>query len=145
MFERQLQAARDRYATAIKDLPKAALAAFLAAVEPGGPADDFTSFPVTCPACVRQGLLSGVPEPEWEPDWDYADGQSYVAGMYVDSITLRASGFECPVCRLTLADATLELADLGTVTFRDAAFDSQLASAHFRRIEAEDWSEDWDR
>jgi hypothetical protein len=59
--------------------------------------------------------------------------------MYVDSITLRASGFECPVCRLTLEDTTLELAGFDTVTFRDAAFDSPLAYAHFRRIEAEDW------
>lgn len=139
LFERQLQAARDRYASVIKHRPKVALAAFLAAVEPRGPADDFTSFPVTCPACERQGILSGTPEPEWEPDWDYADGQSYIAGMYVDSITLRTSGFECPVCRLTLEDATLELAGLDTVTFRDAAFDSHLAYAHFRRIEAEDW------
>lgn len=62
--------------------------------------------------------------------------------MYVDSITLRASGFECPVCRLTLEDETIELADLDTITFREAAFDSQLAYAHFRRIEAEDWNED---
>jgi hypothetical protein len=32
--------------------------------------------------------------------------------MYIDTITLLPSGFECPVVRLILADATLELADL---------------------------------
>lgn len=65
--------------------------------------------------------------------------------MYVDSIKLWASAFECPVCRLVLEDATLEQADLDIVTFRQPAFDGQLAYNHFRRMEAEDQLADWDR
>ncbi|TME83578.1 MAG: hypothetical protein E6I45_03380 [Chloroflexi bacterium] len=85
-----------------------------------------------------------VPSQTWNP-WDYADGQTYVAGMFVDSIKLRASAFECPVCRLVLQDATLEQADLNTVIFRQPAFDGQLAYSQFRRVEAEDQLGDWDR
>ncbi len=97
------------------------------------------TFPFTCPACGHLGLLTGTPEPDWEADWDYGDAQSYIAGVYVDSITLHASGFECRVCRLTLDDAALELAELDVMTFREGAYDLSRASRHFRRLEAEDW------
>jgi hypothetical protein len=137
-FERQLQRARDQYAARLAGIPNDALAAVLAALEPAGPSDDFTEFPFECPACSHRGLLVGEPEPEWEPDWDYGDGQAFIAGMLVASITLRASEFSCRICGLTLTDSGLELAELDSVRFADPAFDGHLAYVHFRRLEAED-------
>jgi hypothetical protein len=138
LFERQLRRARDQYASTVAGLPDNALPAVLKALEPAGPSDDFTEFPVECPACLHQGVLTGEPEPEWEPDWDYGDGQTYIAGMYVASITLRASEFTCRICKLSLAGAGLELAHLDSMTFADPWFDGHLAYVYFRRLEAED-------
>jgi hypothetical protein len=142
-YERALRAARDRFALRVRDMTQQAIGAFLAAVEPTGPTANFAAFPATCPACEHTGLLTGESEPDWAPDWDDADGQNYVAGMYVESITLRASRFECPACNLTLVDEELALADLDTQTFSSQAFDSQLAYVYFRRLEAEAWYDDY--
>ena len=55
-----------------------------------------------CPACGFEGLLAGDSElREGEPDWDYADGQAYLAGLPV-SLWLTAECFRCFVCDLHL-------------------------------------------
>jgi hypothetical protein len=101
-FRRRVAAARLSYDAWATRLAEAALPAVLAALEPTGPEEDFTGFPVDCPACGHVGMLFGEPEPDWEADWDVEGGEGYVVGAYVDSIQLIANGFECPVYRLTL-------------------------------------------
>lgn len=65
---------------------------------------------VQCPACGKQGLVSGSFDVEWEADYD--DDGTQIAGYPV--VTLTPSSFICNLCGLTLADtAELKAAGLG--------------------------------
>jgi hypothetical protein len=65
---------------------------------------------VKCPACDKQGLVTGSFDVEWEADYD--DDGSAVAGYPV--VTLAPSSFICNLCGLTLADTSeLKAAGLG--------------------------------
>jgi hypothetical protein len=142
LYHRQVQACRDRYLAWVGEIDERGLRPVLAALEPTGPSDDFTSFPIECPACGHLGTLHGDPEPEWEPDYDVADGEGYISGMYVGSINFQGHGFECKVCRLVL-DEGLEFAGLDSKVFRDDDYDVSHASSHFRRLEYEDEEGDY--
>lgn len=143
LYHRQVQACRDRYLAWVGEIDERGLRPILAALEPTGPSDDFSSFPIECPACGHLGTLHGDPEPDWEPDYDIADGVGYISGMYVGSINFQGHGFECKVCRLVL-DEGLELAGLDSKVFGDDDYDVSHASSHFRRLEYEDEDEDRD-
>jgi hypothetical protein len=56
---------------------------------------------VDCPGCGRQALTSGSYDVDWEPDYDYADGETYVAGAY-PVVTFRPGYLHCRVCDLEL-------------------------------------------
>lgn len=66
---------------------------------------------IDCPLCSAIGLAWGSTEVEWKPDWDYADGQSYIAGGYPE-VTFFPGGFVCRACELEL-DGEAELAAAG--------------------------------
>jgi hypothetical protein len=39
------------------------------------------------------GAVAGGPSPDSEADWDFGDAMAYVAGPYIDSITLSGTTF----------------------------------------------------
>jgi hypothetical protein len=75
-YQRRLQAAKERFAGYASRMEPAALEAYVAAATPIAPGAEFDSALVPCPACGHGGLITGESDPEWEPDWDYSDGQA---------------------------------------------------------------------
>ena len=136
-YKRKVQAAKDRYARTITTMNHASLVAFLAAVAATSLSEPFESAPVECPACGHPGWLAGSPEPDWEADYDVADGEGYVSGVYVSAIQLRASGFDCPTCGLSLDTSLLPIAELDQVTVNAEDFDVSEATTFFQRQLAE--------
>ena len=132
MYERRLQAARDRFADLSLRLQDE-IDTLRAAVQPSGPSADFASFPVTCPACDSVGTVYGNPDPDWEADWDYGDGMAYIAGAYLDTISLYGASFDCRVCGLSLYGPLLDAAGIETTFKHDDDFDSSAASDYFAR------------
>jgi hypothetical protein len=55
-----------------------------------------------CPACGTLSLITGTVDVDWEPDWDFADGESYIAGAY-PAVTFYPSSLECRACGLALS------------------------------------------
>jgi len=70
----------------------------------------------TCPACGHNARVEGELDPEFEPDWDVADGEPYVAGM-AGTVYFVADRFACPICKLHL-DGADELEAVGEVETR---------------------------
>jgi hypothetical protein len=94
--------------------------------------DDFGEIPRDCPACGYVGTLYvGLAEPDWEPDYDVADGQAYVTGLYVGSIRISGREFNCRVCGLALEDRDLELAGMGDFKLKEGEFDVDMAQRAF--------------
>lgn len=56
---------------------------------------------VNCPACERLALVDGSIRVRWEADWDYSDGESWIAGVY-PGVTFSPARLECRVCGLYL-------------------------------------------
>jgi len=54
-----------------------------------------------CPACSTPALVDAAISVDWEPDWDYADGESYIAGFYPD-VTIFPRTLKCRACGLNL-------------------------------------------
>jgi hypothetical protein len=55
----------------------------------------------SCPACDCRALVHGSYDVDWQPDWDYADGEDYVAGAY-PVVQFSPGGLECRACDLEL-------------------------------------------
>lgn len=77
-----------------------------------------------CPACGQDGLLHGGTEIDLEPDFDYDDGTTYVAGVG-GTVVMYPAEFECRFCGLRFATRLdLEAAGLQTqIEVRDATDD----------------------
>lgn len=140
-YQRRTQTARDRFADLTAAMDEVQLGAFVTALEPSAASVDYSAFPVQCPACESTGEVFGGPSPNWEPDWDVADGMAYAANAYVDSITLDNAAFQCRVCGLTLSGPMLELGGLGTTFSHKDSFDTSTASEFFTRQIMDDY---WD-
>jgi hypothetical protein len=56
---------------------------------------------VDCPACSRRALTRGSYDVEWEADYDVADGEGYIAGVY-PVVTYSPGHLDCRVCGLEL-------------------------------------------
>lgn len=56
---------------------------------------------LACPACSTPALVEGTIDVDWQPDWDYADGESYIAGAYPE-VTIFPQRLECRACGLRL-------------------------------------------
>jgi hypothetical protein len=137
-YQRRLQAAKERFERRIAAMDEAGRAAFIAAVAPRPPGDEFDSAVATCPACGHPGLVTGAAEPEWEPDFDVADGEGYIAGVYVKSIDISPDSFECQACGLSLDASLIPFADIDGVTLTEDDFDLSAASSYFER-QLHDW------
>ncbi len=140
-YERRLDAARANLAAIVANMDEAAKSAFLAAVTPPSASAPFEEWPVTCPACGNVGLANGEPDPDWEADWDVADGEAYAAGAYVSAVNLDVRSFGCRACGLVLSGPALRLAELDRVGFGESAFDVSEASEYFGRLESEAWAD----
>lgn len=137
-YRRRRQAAKDQYARLRSRMDEQGLAAYLAAVAPAFPAEPYDSALAECPACGETGLITGSPEPSWEADWDYDDGEAYPVGAYVSSIRLDAHGFHCRVCGLDLGTDDLAFAGLEQITLTDDDCDLSGANAYFGGQAAEE-------
>jgi hypothetical protein len=141
-YRRRLQAAKDQYARLVSRTDEHGLAAYRAAVAPGFPAEPYDSALADCPACGETGLITGSPDVDWEADWDYADGEAYVAGAYVSRIHLTADGFRCRVCGLDLGLDDLGFAGLAHITLTDDDCDLSGATAYFGgQVAEESWAD----
>jgi hypothetical protein len=69
---------------------------------------------VACPACEHLALAQGSYDVDWEADWDYADGEAYIAGAY-PVVNFSPGTIQCRVCALTL-DGEEELRAAGVPT-----------------------------
>lgn len=99
----RLQAAVQRLRDQHDDLGEAERTALFNTIADAHEPDDDDSMAYPCPACGFNGVLTGNSEMrEGEPDWDYADGQSYVSGVPVN-VWLTADAFRCFVCDLRLS------------------------------------------
>ena len=56
---------------------------------------------VNCPACSTLALIEGTIDVDWEPDWDYADGEAYMVGAFPE-VTIFPQRLECRACGLRL-------------------------------------------
>ncbi len=98
---------RDRYASMEQSVQDAVLASIEGSYAP----EKYEQALRECPACSRRALVHGSYEVEWEPDWDYSDGEAWVAGVY-PTVQFSPGTLECRVCDLTL-DGEEELAAAG--------------------------------
>jgi flagellar hook-basal body complex protein FliE len=88
--------------------------AVLAGIEDSYNPEKYEEDLVECPACERQAMTRGSYDVEWEADWDYADGESYIAGAF-PVVTYSPGLLECRVCGLELdGEEKLQAAGLST-------------------------------
>lgn len=99
-----------RYGTMDEQARKAAFSAIENSYDLTKYEEDVTE----CPACSRMALTSGSYRVEWEPDFDYADGESYVAGVY-PIVTFTPGYLNCRICGLEL-DGDEQLIAAGVAT-----------------------------
>lgn len=125
-YRRRLEAARVRYDRWLAEYDAETQKALLAILEPTAPSENYTAWPVACPACGHLGTLNGDPEPSWEAEYERDGDDWYASSAYVDAIYLSASSFECRVCHLTLIGDDLEAAGLDGRRFDD---DNDLTDA----------------
>lgn len=140
-YLRRIDVAKRHFAEFVEVMDEPIRQVFLATKECREPSGDFSTFPAECPACDHLGALSGDPEPHWEPDYDYSDGEVSVSGVYVETIDLSGSSFRCGVCRLSLDSDELEFAGLADKTLTDEDFDVAEASEFFSEP-FDDWDPD---
>jgi hypothetical protein len=140
-YERKLAGSRQRYERLVERHAEAELESYVALMEPSGQAHDYSAAPAPCPACGRLGTASGDPDPDWEADWDYADGQAYLAGAYVSRVRLYVSAFECRVCGLMLDTALVRLAGLSSISMTETEADRRAATEYFTLAAAEGLSD----
>lgn len=75
--------------------------AVLSSIEEGYDPTKYEEELVGCPACARRALVQGSYDVDWEADWDYADGEAYIAGAY-PVVTFSPGRLECRACGLSI-------------------------------------------
>jgi len=132
-YARRLQSARERLTRLTEMMEPAALGAYVAAATPVPLSSDFDAVAVECPVCGHAGELAGSPEPEWEADCDVSDGEAYVVGIGVSSITLKGDSFYCGVCGLSLPAWELPMAGMARIELTQDDYDGLDATRYFEQ------------
>jgi hypothetical protein len=106
-----LAAARRRFAERYAGMEDTVREAVIASIEESYVPEKYQQTLLTCPACKNLALAHGSYDVEWEPDWDYSDGQVWMAGA-VATVRFAPGTVECRVCDLVL-DGEAELQAAG--------------------------------
>jgi hypothetical protein len=86
--------------------------------------------------CGTDALVEGTIDVEWKPDWDYADGESYIAGAYPE-VTIFPQRLEYRACGLELeGEVELAAADVPRSWELD-----DIDPDHFREEPDYDWED----
>jgi hypothetical protein len=139
-YRRRIEAAKRHYHALIDGMDESTRQAFLAAV-----LSSAETFPAEllkeCPACGNEGVLHiGYAEPDWQPDYDYGDGQVYIAGLYVAKVRFFGHEFSCRACGLDLMDTDLALAGMDDFTLTERDFDVSVATEAFQaQLREDEW------
>jgi hypothetical protein len=129
-----LTAARLAFDRRYGSLDNAVRDAVLSGVESAYDVTKYEEDLVDCPACSRRAITHGSYDVEWEADWDVADGEAYVAGVY-PVVTYAPGHLACRVCGLEL-DGEEELGAAGV----PAAWQIEdAAAADFYEADDDDW------
>jgi hypothetical protein len=120
----------DRYGRLDAEVRSAVLAGIEDSYNPTKYDDDL----VDCPACTGRAITHGSYDVTWEPDWDYADGESYIAGAY-PVVTYAPGYLKCNVCGLEL-DGEDQLRAAGIA---DSWQLEDVDPADFYEADEEDW------
>lgn len=99
-----IAAAKQAFEERWKHLEGGNLEGVLRAIEASYDPEEYEQQLEACPSCDRQALLNGYIRFEWEPDYDYSDGQVWVSGAYPD-VEFYPTDLDCNVCGLSLRGA----------------------------------------
>ena len=139
-YRRRIQAAKDRYVVKLAGMDDTTRRLVITALTQVDVSEDFSEIPRDCPACEEVGTLYvSLAEPDWEPDYDVADGQAYVAGLYVGSIRIFGQEFNCRACGLVIEDRALELAGMDDFKLKEGEFDVDMAQRAFEEQHDDDY------
>jgi hypothetical protein len=97
----KLAAARAAFAVRYGSLGDTGRDALLLAIAGSYAPEKYEQTLLACPACSTPALVEGTIDVDWEPDWDYADGESYIVGAYPE-VTIFPQRLECRACGLHL-------------------------------------------
>jgi len=86
-----------RYGSLVDEVRQALLATIAGTYAP----EKYEQTLMGCPVCATPALVEGTIDVVWEPDWDYADGESYIVGVY-PKVTIFPQRLECRACGLEL-------------------------------------------
>jgi hypothetical protein len=108
----KLAAARAEFVARHGGLADAGREALVLAIAGSYAPEKYEQTLLACPACSTPALVEGTISVDWEPDWDYADGESYIAGAYPE-VTIFPQTLECRACGLHLeGEAELAAAEV---------------------------------
>jgi hypothetical protein len=132
----KIAAARAAFASRYGALNDDVRAAMLATISGSYAPEKYEQTLHECPACGTEALVEGTIEVEWKPDWDYADGESYVAGAYPE-VTIFPQRLECRACGLELeGESELAAAEVTKSWELD-----DIDPDHFREEPDYDWDD----
>jgi hypothetical protein len=106
-----IASAKRRFADRYSELDSGLQTAMIATVEDTYAPEKYEQTLWTCPACEHRALVYGSFDVSWEPDWDYSDGEAWVAGVY-PVVRFAPGTLDCRVCGLEL-DGEAELRAAG--------------------------------
>ncbi len=97
----RLAAARAAFEVRYGSLSASGRDALLLAIAGSYAPEKYEQTLLDCPACATRALVEGTINVDWEPDWDHADGESYIVGAYPE-VTIFPQRLECRACGLRL-------------------------------------------
>jgi hypothetical protein len=97
----KLAAARAAFKVRYDSLNSDVRAALLGAIAASYAPEKYEQTLLDCPVCSTPALVEGTISVDWQPDFDYDDGEMYVAGAYPE-VTIFPQRFECRACGLSL-------------------------------------------
>ena len=126
-----ITAARRRFAERYSEMEAALQSAMISTVEDTYAPEKYEQTLWTCPSCDHRALVYGSYDVDWEPDWDYSDGEAWIAGAY-PTVHFSPGTLDCRVCGLEL-DGEAELLAAGVPAKWDLDSDEVDPSDFYER------------